>query len=146
MLDSRQEQIADKMASVRRQQEESLRRREELLQELDLANQMTQRDEAEKERQKTERQHELEAQVWSFFFSFSGKITCFLLNFQVTARREQEYKALLHQAEELEDEKRAEEDYEEFLRREAEKMNLKGFQPKVKPLRSTSVILRFHHF
>ena len=68
VLDSRQEQIADKMASVRRQQEESLRRREELLQELDLANQMTQRDEAEKERQKTERQQELEAQVCNFFF------------------------------------------------------------------------------
>ena len=58
---------------------------------------------------------------------------------QVTARREQQYKALMHEAEELEEEKRAEQDYEEFLRREAQKMNLHGFQPKVR-LTSNDVI------
>ena len=70
MLDSRQEQISEKMLTVRRQQEESLRRREKLLEELERANQLTQREEKERERLKTERQQELEAQVRFAVFGF----------------------------------------------------------------------------
>ena len=70
MLDSRQEQISEKMLTVRRQQEESLRRREKLLEELERANQLTQREEKERERLKTERQQELEAQVRFTVFGF----------------------------------------------------------------------------
>ena len=51
------------MEAVRQQQEESLERREQLLQELEFAHQLTQRDVEEREAVKTERKLELEAQV-----------------------------------------------------------------------------------
>ena len=62
-MDERQDQIASKMAAVKAQQEESLQRREQLLEELELANQMTRREEMEKEGQRTARKQELESQV-----------------------------------------------------------------------------------
>ena len=49
----------------------------------------------------------------------------------MSARRDQEYKALRFAAEELEEEKNAEDDYDEFLRNEALKLDLGEFQPKV---------------
>ena len=81
VLDSRQEQISEKMLTVRRQQEESLRRREKLLDELERANQLAQREGKERERLKTERQQELEAQVRFAVFVFyrdgGGYLTLF---------------------------------------------------------------------
>ena len=62
-MDARQTQIESKMADVRAQQEDSLRRREELLLELESAKHMTQREAENRERQKTARKQELEAQV-----------------------------------------------------------------------------------
>ena len=44
MLEARQEQIADKLEEVKRRQQESLERREELLRELEIANQLTRRE------------------------------------------------------------------------------------------------------
>ena len=63
VMDARQDQISSKMADVRAQQEESLRKREELLLELEQAKQLTRREVEETERRKTARKEELEAQV-----------------------------------------------------------------------------------
>ena len=52
-------------------------------------------------------------------------------NFKVQARRlaqEDEFKLELRQ---MEEDKEGEEDYEAMLRREAEKMSVRGFEPKV---------------
>ena len=62
-MDARQDQISSKMADVRAQQEDSLRKREELLLELEQAKQLTRREVEETERRKTARKEELEAQV-----------------------------------------------------------------------------------
>ena len=51
------------MESVRRQQEESLERREELLREIEIANQMTRREVRHQQDAKTQRERELRAQV-----------------------------------------------------------------------------------
>ena len=59
----RQEQIEAKMDAVKRQQEESIERREELLNELELVNQMTQREVKEKEAQRETIRRDLDAQV-----------------------------------------------------------------------------------
>ena len=53
---------------------------------------------------------------------------CYL---QVTARQEQKYAAKRSLEEELALERKAEEDYEELLRREAEQLKIKDFAPKV---------------
>ena len=50
---------------------------------------------------------------------------------QVTARKEREFEAKLHLEEELDEEKKAEEDYQEFLRREASRLSERGYEPKV---------------
>ena len=63
VLDDRSRQIADRMESVRRQQEESLERREELLREIEIANQMTRREVRHQQDAKTQRERELRAQV-----------------------------------------------------------------------------------
>ena len=51
------------MAEVRAEQAESIERREQLLQELDMANQLTKREIAKQEEDKVARKLELEAQV-----------------------------------------------------------------------------------
>ena len=63
VLEGRQEQIIDKLEAVKQQQQESLERREEILQDMELANQLSHRDNEERERQKTLRKAEIEAQV-----------------------------------------------------------------------------------
>ena len=63
MLGARQEQVQDKMEAVRHAQQESLERREELVRELEVAQQLTRRDVERDEAQKTERKAELESQV-----------------------------------------------------------------------------------
>jgi uncharacterized protein (DUF3084 family) len=63
VLRERAQQIEDKMAEVRAEQAESIERREHLLQELDMANQLTKREVAKQEEDKIARKHELEAQV-----------------------------------------------------------------------------------
>ena len=62
-MKGREEQIQGKMDEVRRQQEESLERREQLLQELDVVNQLTRREHYETEARKAAQKQELEAQV-----------------------------------------------------------------------------------
>ncbi|XP_013379463.1 trichoplein keratin filament-binding protein [Lingula anatina] len=110
VLQGRQEQIEDRMEEIRKKQEESLERREELLRELDIAQQMTRREQEEEMKLKTERKQQLQAQM--------------------TSRREQKISAQDQLLREMAEEKKAEEDYEEMLRREAERMNIRGFGPK----------------
>ena len=60
---AREAQIEQKMRQVRQEQQESLRRREELLEDIDRANQLTRREEEQKEQAKSARKTELESQV-----------------------------------------------------------------------------------
>lgn len=59
----RQEQITAKMEAVKLQQKESLKRREELISELELVNQLTQREAKEKEVERETTRRDLDAQV-----------------------------------------------------------------------------------
>ena len=63
VMDERQMQLAAKLESVQQRQAESLERREELIREMEIANQMTRRDQAKEEAARTERKQEIEAQV-----------------------------------------------------------------------------------
>ena len=51
------------METVRQQQAESIERREELLKDMEMANQLTQREVKKQEEAKSSRKEELEAQV-----------------------------------------------------------------------------------
>merc|ERR1711976_846929 len=110
VLDGRGDQIAAKMEENRRQQEESLERREELLRDLELANQLTRREEERREAEKSARKQELEAQMTSRY------------------RAAEEEKLMLKL--DMDEDKKAEEDYEQMLKEEAERMNIKGYEPK----------------
>lgn len=59
----RQEQIEEKLEEVQREREESLRQREQLIQEMEVANQMTQRDLEKAEEQKEALKLDLKGQV-----------------------------------------------------------------------------------
>ena len=50
---------------------------------------------------------------------------------QLTARREQEERARRREDEDYREEIKADDEYEEFLRQETERMRLKGFTPRV---------------
>jgi hypothetical protein len=63
---------------------------------------------------------------------FQLVIISFYDHLQISTRQTEAVTARAHLAEELEEEKQAEEEYEEMLRREAEKMKIDGFQPKVR--------------
>jgi hypothetical protein len=65
-MKTREEQILDKMEETRRQQQESLERREELLRELELVSQLTRREAEGVEAKKLARKQELENQVRFF--------------------------------------------------------------------------------
>ncbi|CAH1801077.1 unnamed protein product [Owenia fusiformis] len=110
IMAGRQEQIAQKMEEVKQQQQESLERREQLVRDMELAQQMTHREAQQTERAKSERKTELQSQM--------------------RARLQQEEEDRWRQLQELEQDKHAEDDYEEMLRQEAGRMNLHGFQPK----------------
>jgi len=62
-MKGREEQIQGKMDVVRRQQEESMERREQLLHELDVVSQLTRREQQDLEARKAAQKQELEAQV-----------------------------------------------------------------------------------
>ncbi|KAI0240573.1 hypothetical protein LSAT2_008702 [Lamellibrachia satsuma] len=111
VLGERQRQISEKMDMVRQQQEESLQRREELVQDLEMMQQMTRREQEEQDDLKTARKQELQAQI--------------------STRRNQKHGEQLRLNLDLLDDHKAEEEYEEMLRQEAEKMSVRGYTPKV---------------
>lgn len=49
----------------------------------------------------------------------------------MTARRDEEVKGVIDEIAHIETEKKAEQDYEEMLRQEAERLRLQGYQPSV---------------
>lgn len=53
----------------------------------------------------------------------------------MVARQEQQERGVVDEIAQLESEKKAEQDYEELLRQEAERLRLQGYQPSV----STSI-------
>ena len=63
MLDVRKKQLGDKMEENKRRQQESIESREELLRELEEVQQMTAREKVAEERQRREREEEIQAQV-----------------------------------------------------------------------------------
>lgn len=63
MLESRTEQIEERRQLVKERQEESLRHREQLLRELEIANQLTQRDLKKAEEEKEQLKLDLRQQV-----------------------------------------------------------------------------------
>jgi len=62
-MKSREEQIQGKMEEVHRQQEESMERRERLLQEMELVSELTRHEQHETEARKASQKQQLEAQV-----------------------------------------------------------------------------------
>ena len=62
-MDERQDQIQQRMETVRIAQQESLERREQLLKDLEIANQMTQREIEDKHLAKLERKRDIDSQV-----------------------------------------------------------------------------------
>ena len=62
-MKGREEQIQGKIEEVRRQQEESLDRREQLLQEMEFVNHLTRREQHDTEARKAVQKEQLEAQV-----------------------------------------------------------------------------------
>lgn len=74
---TREAQVEEKMRAVKAEQEESLQRREELLRDVERANQLTRREDERREQAKTARKAELESQV--------KKTTHFYCNFNARA-------------------------------------------------------------
>ncbi|ELT99014.1 hypothetical protein CAPTEDRAFT_208507 [Capitella teleta] len=110
VMNERQLQMDYKMEANRRDQEESLERREELIRDLDLANQLTRREEKRKEEEKMQRKKELEGQI--------------------TTRREDLDDERLQLKLDLDEELKAENDYEQMLREEEQRLTSRGFIPK----------------
>ncbi|KAF6025751.1 TCHP [Bugula neritina] len=118
VLAGRQEQIQSKMAELKRQQQESLERREELVRDMERANELTQREREQTQRQKEEQMNQLHVQV--------------------SARRDQQVKGVADEIAQIESEKKAEEEYEELLRQEAERLRIQGYQPQIHSRRGKS--------
>ncbi|XP_005108740.1 trichoplein keratin filament-binding protein [Aplysia californica] len=110
VLESRQEQIGEKLEELRHQQEESLQRREELVREMEIAQQMTRREEEEKEQDKMMTRAELEEQIYS--------------------KREEAARLQRQLDLELKEENREEQDYEDLLKQETQRMRIHGYTPR----------------
>lgn len=110
VLEARNEQIGERIEEVKARQEESIRHREQLLRELDIANQLTKRDQEKLEAEREQLKEDLKQQM--------------------TARRVEEEELKLRLQEEADDEKKAEKEYEEFLRQETDRLKLRGFTPR----------------
>ncbi|WAR02632.1 TCHP-like protein [Mya arenaria] len=106
VMEARSDQIDDRMEQVRQRKAESIEHREQLLRELEIANQLTKRDvqkqEAEKEQLKLDlREQAVEEDV-----------------------RDAESRALAEQQAE-------EQEYMDFLQQETQRLKLRGFTPRV---------------
>lgn len=110
VMDDRQRQIEDRMEQNRLEQEESLKQRELLIREMEIAQQMTHREQQEAEAQKEALKLNLKEQL--------------------TTRREQDEKARQRDEEEYKEEIRADNEYDDFLQQETERMRLRGFTPR----------------
>lgn len=110
VLTGRQQQIQEKIEQNRRAQEESLRLREQLIQNLEEARESARREKEESEELKSARKQELEAQV--------------------AERQLQAWEADQQEEEEEAAARRAEQLSDALLQQEAEMMARQGFRPK----------------
>ncbi|XP_053375365.1 trichoplein keratin filament-binding protein-like [Mercenaria mercenaria] len=110
VLESRTEQIEERMEAVRFRHEESIKQREQLLRELEIANQLTRRDQEKIEADREQLKHDLKQQL--------------------TARKVEEEDMKLRLQLEEDEEEKADKEYEEFLRQETERLKLRGFTPR----------------
>ncbi|XP_076473107.1 trichoplein keratin filament-binding protein-like [Babylonia areolata] len=109
VLEGRQEQIADKLEEVKRRQQESLERREELLRELEVANQLTQREQERAQEEQEAFKQELKEQM--------------------EERQHMEKLARLNLQQEDDEELEADREYQDFLRQETDRMRQRGYTP-----------------
>ncbi|KAL8604635.1 hypothetical protein ACOMHN_013415 [Nucella lapillus] len=111
VLEGRQEQIVDKLEEVKRRQQESLERREELLRELEIANQLTQREQKKVQEEQEAFKQELKEQV--------------------DEHQTMEKMARLNLHMEDEEDIQADRDYQDFLRQETDRMKQRGYTPTI---------------
>ncbi|OWF44310.1 Trichoplein keratin filament-binding protein [Mizuhopecten yessoensis] len=111
VLDDRQQQIETRIEENREQQELSLKHREQLLREMEVANQMTHRDQKKAEAQKEALKMDLQEQMFS--------------------RKEREEMARLGEEEEEHRDRAENAEYTDFLRQETERMRIRGPTPRV---------------
>ncbi|XP_062506158.1 trichoplein keratin filament-binding protein-like [Corticium candelabrum] len=117
VLDERQGQIVEKMEELRIQQVESIGRREELLHELELANQLTARETQRQAEDRETRKRELEVQITE------------------RQRRADESRRQLERG--LQEQEEADAEYEQMLREE-ERLAEKRYKPKSYPRRTVA--------
>ncbi|XP_059732009.1 trichoplein keratin filament-binding protein isoform X2 [Bos taurus] len=110
VLTGRQQQIQEKIEQNRRAQEESLRHREQLIQDLEEARELARREKEESEELKSARKQELEAQV--------------------AERQLQAWEADQQEKEEEEEARREEQLTAALLQQEAKMMAKQGYRPK----------------
>ncbi|XP_030074200.1 trichoplein keratin filament-binding protein isoform X1 [Microcaecilia unicolor] len=111
VLTGRQLQIQEKIELNQHAQKRSLKQREQLIKNLEEEKLLTARERAEQEELKTARKQELETQI--------------------AEQHLKEQEELLWQKEEAREKKLADEQYEDFLKQEAELMSQRGYQEKV---------------
>ncbi|XP_007180175.2 trichoplein keratin filament-binding protein [Balaenoptera acutorostrata] len=110
VLTGRRQQIQEKIEQNRREQEESLRHREQLIRDLEEARESAHREKEESEELKSARKQELEAQV--------------------AERQLQAWEADQQEEEEEEEARQAEQLTDALLRQEAKMMAEQGYRPK----------------
>ncbi|KAM8962005.1 trichoplein keratin filament-binding protein [Pelodytes ibericus] len=111
VLTVRQLQIQERIEQNKLAQKESLKNREQLIRELEVAKQLTSREKIEEEAQKTARKIELEAQI--------------------SERRLQEKEVRLQLEEDEKENKLAEDEENDLLHQEVQVMTQRGYQNKV---------------
>ncbi|CAE1294998.1 TCHP [Acanthosepion pharaonis] len=110
VLATRKEQMDRKLQELRKEQEESVQLREELLKDMELANQLSQREQKKIQQARMARKQELEEQL---------------------SARQQE--ALIAQEEEERAQETARldaEEYEDILRKQTERLQIQGYKPR----------------
>nr|KAG5713133.1 hypothetical protein BaRGS_007660 [Batillaria attramentaria] len=110
VLEGRQEQINAKLEEVQLRQQESLERREQLLQEIEIANQLTRREQEKAKAEQEALKHNLKEQIQE--------------------RQHLEELSRLNLQEEEEEEKKADDEYQDFLRQETDRMRKRGYTPR----------------
>ncbi|KAK7087908.1 trichoplein keratin filament-binding protein-like [Littorina saxatilis] len=110
VLEGRQEQIANKLEEVKRRQQESLERREELLRELEIASQLTRREQEKAQKDQEVFKHDLKEQV--------------------EERNHLERMTQLNLQQEEAEEQEADVEYQDFLRLETDRLRQRGYTPR----------------
>lgn len=136
VLAGRQQQLELKMQKNREAQEESLKRREELIQELEQERELRRLEKEHEEGRRTANMQEIKAQVsvnCSSFVSLLSEnmfVNC-LCSMQVEQKRRERWEEQRRQEEEEEQEREAARLQEEELRLEVQQLAENGYQEKV---------------